>query len=1630
MTAEHSLIPALVAERAATSPDALAVVDGGRRLTYAELDADAGRLAHLLLEEGAGPETVIGVALDRGIDLVVSLLAIWRTGAAFVTLDPAYPATRLQWLIGDTGAHVVIAEQSLSDLVEAAGAKVVVPAQLRAEIAGRPIAPVTEPQPESLAYVMYTSGSTGTPKGVAVTHAGITNRVRWAVDAQRLTEQDRVLQKTRITFDAVVWEFFGPLISGGMVVLAPKDCESDARALLAAVIEQGITVLQVVPSVLRLLVDEPGWDASGSLRLVSCAGEPLRAELAQRLLKCTDVELWNTYGPTECSIDVTAFRFDPEQLTGPVPIGRPIKGMRVLVLDPNTGSPAPIGATGELYAGGVGVARGYLNRPGLTAERFVPDPFGKDGWRLYRTGDLVRWREDGNLEYVGRADDQVKVNGVRLEPGEIEAALTSHPDVRAAVVAARTRPDGTAQLVGYVQAAATEGLRDHLLDRLPETHVPTVFVTVDEFPLTPHGKVDRQALPDPSSLVGKEYVAPRTTTERLVADIWRQLLGVEKIGVHDSFFELGGTSLTLTRLANQLRATAGKEIQLRGLLRATTVEAQAELIAGVLDEGTDLLPVDRGGKLPLSAGQRRLWFMEQLDKNSSEWVAPTFLRLPQATELTAVRRALDALVARHETLRTRYQVVDGEPVQVIDPPTAVDVRVADIEDDQLAAVLTEHLGDGFDLQNGPVLRALLTRSSTEQVLTLAIHHIATDGWSASVIAKDFTRLLAGDELDPLEVQYADYAAWQQRTLSEDFVRQELDHWRATLDGIVPLELPIDKARPSVRDPHGAMVTFTVPAELTAKLDQLGRRHGCTPFSTLLAAYATVLARFTGTWDVAIGAPVAGRDLGQLENLVGFFLNTVVLRCRLDEDLTFDDALKLTRTVCEDAFAHAGLPFDRLVDELAPDRDLSRTPLYQAAFDFHGEGFSGSEGTQQDLAAIQAALQVAKTDLTLNLRRLADGSLLGAMEYATTLFDHATVERLTAAFVRLLDTLATEPSTTLGIAGLLSAGDRQQLIEGWNQTAVEVPAKTVLERFEEQAEATPDAVAVNSDAGALSYRELDANANRLAHHLRANEVAQGDVVVVLLDRGPWLPTAMLAAWKAGATYLPVDPDTPAERIALMHKDANAKAIISRTGLTTARDAVLVDEHADLIAARPAESPAVAPDLDALAYVIYTSGSTGQPKGVAVPHRGLVNHLDWAARELAGAGTGGAPVLSSVAFDLGVPNLWAPLLTGQTVHLMPADLDLADLGKALAAQAPYSFVKLTPSHLEILATQLTADQARDLAGVLVVAGEPFTRRVLEAWRALAPESRIVNEYGPTEASVGTSIYPVPADERSDVLPIGLPLPNLTMYVLDPQREPVPVGVVGELYVGGTGVARGYLNRPELTAERFVPNPFGTGRLYRTGDLVRRRADGVVEFIGRVDHQVKIHGYRIEPEEIQVVLAGHSGVTDVVVVAREDRPGDLRLVAYYVGAATESDLTEHAARQLPSYLVPAAFVPLDRLPLNPNGKLDRSALPAPEGAGTAEPVAPATVVEERIAEIWTELLGQDVGTEANFFRSGGNSILAIRLIARLQNAFEIDLPVRAVFEAPTVAGLAAAVEAHIRAEIDALSDGEILAATAEEN
>ncbi|MFJ1709068.1 amino acid adenylation domain-containing protein [Kitasatospora sp. NPDC088346] len=1046
------LLHELVAATAARTPDATAVVDDHRELGYAELNRRANRLAHHLRALGARPDDLVGVCLHRGVDLAVALLAVWKAGAAYVPFDPNHPKDRVDWVLRDTGARIVLTERALADLVRADGVHAVV---LDSADCGRDLAarPDTDPGPgataDHLAYVIHTSGSTGRPKGVAVSHGGIRNRVAWTVRTHGLGPGDRVLQKTSLSFDAAGWEFFGPLSSGGTVVMAPPGVERDPAEMVRTVARQRISVLQVVPSVLRLLVEESGWADCTAMRLVFSAGEPLHAELCQRLLARVDVQIWNTYGPTECSIDVTARRFDPQQRTGPVLIGRPISGIRLLVLDAD-GELAPIGLPGELHVGGAGVARGYVNRPDLTAERFVPDPYGPAGERLYRTGDQVRWLADGSLEYLGRLDGQVKVNGVRIEPGEIEAVLAGHPQVRAAAVAAVRNAAGIGRIVAYLTVRDDPGheeLRAWCRERLPEYLVPAVFTVLAEFPLTTSGKLDRKALPapGPQAPASTGRTAPATATERIVAAIWAELLDTPDIAAEDDFFRLGGYSLLLGRLAQRLRAATGREIALADLFTASTVRDQARLLDLAGADRTAVTRTDRSAPLPLSAGQQRMWFLDQLTPGSAEYVVPVFLRLPADTDPAVLGRALDALAARHEALRTRYPLTAGRPVQQVEAPGRVELAVTDAAGPDLPALFGAEIARSFDLARGPVWRALLARRPDHAHLLLTVHHIACDGWSTVLIKRElralYTALADGAEpaLDPLPIGYPDFAAWQrEHHLTPDLLERQLAHWRGVLAGLPTLRTPTDRPRPAHREAHGAVHAFSIPAPTAEALFEIGRGRGATPFMTLLALWQILLGQHGGQHDLAIGTPVAGRIRPETHGLVGFFLNSLVLRTELGTDLSFEQAVDRVRDTCRAAFAHQDLPFEQLVEALQPTRDPSRTPLYQALFDLQDDGLTGLAEDTADLAEFGAAWRTTPTDLALIMRRQENGDLGGLLEYASALFDPRTAESLAEGLATLAGKLAADPGAALSAVDVRTGRDRERAALPWNVRHPAVP----------------------------------------------------------------------------------------------------------------------------------------------------------------------------------------------------------------------------------------------------------------------------------------------------------------------------------------------------------------------------------------------------------------------------------------------------------------------------------------------------------------------------------------------------------------------------------------------------------------
>ncbi|MEW5354805.1 amino acid adenylation domain-containing protein [Streptomyces sp. 16-176A] len=1667
-------LPELIAEQAARTPDAPAVVYAEHTLSYAELDARATRLAHRLRAVGVRAETPVAVCLRRDADLVTALLGVLRAGGVYVPVDPAHPVWRRAHVLADSGAAVLVGQSWIrAELPEDAPRLVLLdedPEPAGPAPDGRRTAAGLPPlDPAGAAYLVYTSGSTGRPKGVLISHEAIRNRVLWTVREHGLGPGDRVLQKTTVGFDASVWEFLAPLVSGGTVVVAADGVPRDPAAMVRAVAEHRITVLQLVPSMLRALVQQPELRDCGTLRLVFCAGEPLPVELCERLLALLPVALVNTYGPTECAIDVTSWRYDGREAGEIVAIGRPIDNTRILVLDPDGGL-VPPGVPGELCVAGAGLARGYFGRGDLTAERFVPNPYpSAPGERLYRTGDRVRRRADGTLEYLGRLDRQVKLRGIRIEPSEIEAVLCEHPSVAAAAVGVY----GDQQLVGHVVPAQgvepePAALRAHLAARLPDAMVPAVVRVLAALPLTASGKVDLDALPGLAGLAAVgEYRAPRDPAERTVAEIFAGLLNRERVGALDDFFALGGHSLLATRLVFRLRAAFGVEIPVAEVFSRRTVAALAELVAAPgaqpLDPAGAVLPVPRGGPLPLSSAQRRMWFLDQLEPGSSEYLVPLVLRLRGPLRTAALTGALDDLAARHEALRTRYLAPDGEPVQVIDPVAALGAAPVDLTGlpAKQAAARAEELvraatAGPFRLDREPPLRSLLVKvAEQEHLLVLTAHHIAVDGWSLDLLTRDLGTLyrarLTGDGPPPAPpVQYADFAAWQDRWSRGELPEAHLAYWRERLGGLTPLELPADRPRPAVRDPRGDLLALTVPDELAEAVADLARGHAVTPFVVLLAAFDVLLARYSRQADVCVGTPTGGRTRPEVEDVVGSFVNTVVLRADLGGDPSFATLLRRVHQDVIAAYSHQDLPFERVVDELQPDRDLSRNPLFQVMFELQHVQSTPLRLDGLAVERVPAPWRTAKFDLTLSLGRRADGGLQGLFEYATALYDRTTVQRMAGHYLTLLRAATARPETPLSRLAILTGDEREQLVHGWNPAGAEPPTACVPALFERRAAESPDAVAVSFGPAALGYAELNARANQLAHHLRELGVGAERPVAVCMERGIEVVVALLAVLKAGGVYVPIDPEHPAERLAFMLGELDAGAVLTtgrfaeRLSAVARGPLVPVDTEAGRIAERPDHNPPPQAAPDQLAYMIYTSGSTGQPKGVLIQHDSYAHHCRVIA-DAYGIEPGDRVVLlSALTFDVAMDQIAATLLAGATVVVAdPLFWSPAELPGRVAEHG-ITVMEITPAYYREVMRHVRPGDAR-LSGLKLmnVGSDVVTVDDALAWSATGLPGRFLCNYGPTEATVTCVLHPVPAappGRGEAALPIGRPVPGTRAYVLDGAGDPVPVGVPGELHLAGVRLARGYHRRPGLTAEKFVPDPFGDapgGRLYRTGDLVRYLADGAIEFLGRIDQQVKLRGFRIELGEIEAVLAQHPGLRQVAVVARDIRPGDRRLVAYLVprddAGPDVAELREWAGQRLPSYMVPSLWTTLPELPLTPSKKVDRKALPEPATAGELpdRPYrAPRNPTEEIVAEVWAEILGVErIGVDEDVFVLGAHSLLATRVLARLVAVFDVDLPLRCLFEATTVAALSQVLLEALEAQIAELTDEEVAALLAQE-
>jgi amino acid adenylation domain-containing protein len=1539
-----TLLHELFEQQAEAAPSAVAVVFEQEQLTYAELNRRSNQLAHYLKGLGAGPETRVGVLMERSVEMVVALLGVLKAGAAYVPLDSSYPHERLRFMVDDAGVDVLLAqERAASFLPEDDDVRLVL-----VDAAGEAISRESEENsqsgahPNNLAYVIYTSGSTGRPKGVMISHRAVCNHMLWMKSAVPLEASDAVLQKTPISFDASVWEFYAPLMAGARLVIARPEGHRDSAYLVEAIRRFGVTVVQLVPSQLQMLLDEPGLEECVGLRRVFCGGEVLPDALRERLSARLDVELYNLYGPTEAAIDATAWKCAPDSERAALPIGRPISNTQVYLLDGHL-QPVPVGVAGELFIGGAGVARGYINRMDATAEKFIPDPFGAEaGARLYRTGDRARYLPDGAIEFLGRLDQQVKLRGFRIELGEIEEVLMQHPLVREAAVMVREAAAGDKRLVAYValheqsqratepSAAMTSPqperlathqtteLRVHLKSRLPEHMLPSVFVRLEELPRAPGGKLDRRALPEIEearpTLEG-DYSSPRTPVEEIVASVWATILKLDRVGVDENFFELGGHSLLATQVISRVREAFKVEIPLRAIFERPTIAGMAESVETALraERGSlapPLVPVSRERELPLSFAQQRLWFLDQLVPGNPFYNVDTTMRLHLALDTEALEHSLDEVVRRHEALRTTFRVSDGQPVQVIAPALKLDVPVVNLchLPDSTREAEAAHLAQleaqrPFDLSEGPLIRAsLLKLGEQDYLLLLTMHHIVTDGWSMGVLFEELGALYetysAGREsrLPELPLQYADFAVWQRGWLRGEVLEQQLGYWKQQLADIPALQLPTDRVRPAISTYRGARVPLSFPATLTAELKELSRREGVTLFMTLLAAFKALLYRYTGQTDVVVGTPVAGRDRLELERLIGFFVNTLVLRTDVSGDPDFKHLLARIREVCLGAYAHQEAPFERLVEELQPERDLSRNPLFQVTFQLFNSLDTKAQAAEASEYALQVERGTAIFDLAFTVWENSD-ELGGQVEYSTELFDAATIERLIEHYRRLLEGVVADTGQRLSELPLLGEQEQRQLLFEWNRTAsTGASALSVHELFERQALRAPEAVAVKAAEVEVSYGELNRRANQLARYLVSLGLKAEARVGVLMERSVEMVVALLGVLKAGAAYVPLDGSYPRERLSFMLDDAGVSVLLTEQRFagvvqSDALRTVCLDTEWEQIARGRAEDLAGRAGALNLAYVIYTSGSTGRPKGVGIEHRSLVNLVDWHRQAYSITPADRAVLLSAPAFDASVWELWPYLCAGASV-LIPAE-EIREspplLVEWLGAEAVTICFMPTPLAEIILEEPLPASLS--LRTLLTGADK------LRLWPKEGLPFRLANNYGPTENTVITTSAWIEAEEQRDALPpIGRPVHNVQVYLLDKSLRPVPAGISGELHVGGLSLARGYLNRPELTAEKFIPNPFSAeagARLYRTGDLARYLEDGQLEFLGRTDEQVKVRGYRIELGEIEAVLGHHELVREAVVVAREDGTGGRQLSAYIVPQAESHLSVEQTAR-----------------------------------------------------------------------------------------------------------------------------------------
>jgi amino acid adenylation domain-containing protein len=1663
----------------------------GRTVTYSELESQSNRLANFLLEGGVTRGSIIAIFTDDPILIITSMLGVLKAGAVFMPLDPTFPDQRLQvmseqvqptWYVAENKYLAKLSRMRAEAIFKAAfitfgrePGKVVC-------LDGMPDGPLADLEssglkvldnyatydrrnhpgitsdPDAPCSIYFTSGSTGKPKAILGRLKGIDHFIRWEIEAVAARVGTRVTQLASPSFDGFLKDAFVPLCSGG-TVCAPenRDVILDAEKLADWLDVEQIEVLHCVPSVFRSLINE-GLSSKyfEAMKYVVLTGEPLYpADVKHWMQLFGDrIQLLNIYGTTETSLSKFHYEVKPEDTERPsIPVGKPIKGSAVMIMD-SALRPCHEGAVGEIYIRTPYRSHGYYGEPDLTKEVFIQNPFTNDPTDLvHKTGDYGRLLEDGSLEILGRRDQQVQVRGVRVEMGEIENLLRLHSAVGDVAVIDRDDGEGNKFLVAYVtmtNGAGSEHLRQYLAERLPPTMLPSAFVALDEMPRTLNGKIDRKSLPALELVQAKRDqsdLLPRTPVEEIVAAIWREVLKLPVVGRTDNFFNLGGHSLLATQVILRLRDTLKVELPVRSIFESSTIEQLSALVQEQISDGRQqtLEPIEvvpRTEKLAPSFAQQRLWFQEKLTRGSGAFHLALGTKLKGQLNVPALEQTFTEIIRRHESLRTSFPMIDGELVQQISSPSRFEIPIVDLrrcdETDQKTIsrdLAQAELSLPFDLASGPLARAILIRHrDDEYTIICTLHHIISDGWSRGLMVKEISTLyeaFCGAERSPLAelpIQYADFAEWQRRRLQGDALEPELSYWKEQLAGAPPLlALPTDRPRPAIQSYRGATEPFILGQHLTTQLKSLSQQRGMTLFMTLLAAFQTLLFRYSAQEDIVVGTTAANRERSDIEDLIGFFVNMLALRTNFSGNPRFEELLEQVREATFKAYVYQGVPFERLVQELQPRRNPSYSPVFQVVFSFQNQPtLVGLSLPGLTLSVPEVDLTTSQFDLLLDLSEGADG-LAGTLQYNADLFDRATIVRMAEHFRNLLEGIAAHPEQRLSELPLQSETERVESLVEWNQTEAEYPRENCIhELFARMAEQQPDAVAAVFEDQQLSYGELHSRSNQLARHLKESGVRAGDLVGVCLDHSLEELIGLLGVLKAGAGYVPVDPEHPLQRLSFMLADSGAATILTQQRFVEAltpcaTGLVCIDRDWPSIAGQSAAAPDISTPPASVAYVIYTSGSTGEPKGVSVTHRSLVNYAWWAKDVYLRNDSLNFALYSSVAFDLTVTSIFVPLITGNKVAIYRWADKQAPLDQILNENEA-GILKLTPSHLALIKDR---DNRQSSIKRLIVGGENFetdlARRIHESFGG---QVEIYNEYGPTEATVGCMIYQFDAvrDQRQGV-PIGRPAANAQLYVLDKWLQPAAVNVTGELCIAGDGLAQGYLNRSSLTAEKFIPNPFAAGeRMYRTGDLCRMLPDGNIEYLGRRDQQVKFHGYRVELNEIQWALKQHPQIRDSVVMIRSDKQGKDVMVAYYV-SRQELEVAEIRAflsERLIGETIPNLFVHLRKLPLTLNGKINYQALPSLEEARQKlhrTYTAPRSPQEESVAGIWAEVLSMErVGIHENFFTLGGHSLLATQIIHRINQSFEIDLPMRVMFDDPTIAGLSLLIEEALIEQLEA--------------